>query len=120
MNKCPFCQLLHDPEKTHCNDPHTGALIRRAGPITELPPPGMTKIPPVPLTRIELDVMIAGGICNKPGCKCGGHKPSVRVELLPRCHPDSGVKLSYSCGIVDVICTECGIGVHRIQVAKSL
>lgn len=33
--KCPFCQLLHDPEKSHCNDPRTGALIRRKGPIEE-------------------------------------------------------------------------------------
>lgn len=34
---CPFCHLRHDPEKTHCNDPHTGALIRRAGPVTTTP-----------------------------------------------------------------------------------
>lgn len=33
MTNCPFCHLKHDPEKSHCNDPLTGALIRRAGPI---------------------------------------------------------------------------------------
>lgn len=32
---CPFCQLLHDPEKSNCNDRSTGALIRRAGPIVD-------------------------------------------------------------------------------------
>lgn len=31
--KCPFCNLRHNPEKSHCNDPRTGALIRRRGPI---------------------------------------------------------------------------------------
>lgn len=36
MIKCPFCQLLHDPTRSNCNDPATGALIRRAGPLTDL------------------------------------------------------------------------------------
>lgn len=34
--QCPFCKLLHDPTKTNCNDPQTGEMIRRAGPINPL------------------------------------------------------------------------------------
>lgn len=34
--RCPFCSLLHDPEKSNCNDPKTGALIRRRGPVEAL------------------------------------------------------------------------------------
>lgn len=32
---CQFCHLFHNPEKSNCNDPKTGELIRRRGPITK-------------------------------------------------------------------------------------
>lgn len=38
MTTCQFCQLIHDPEISNCNDPLTGALIRRAGPIAKPKP----------------------------------------------------------------------------------
>lgn len=34
---CQFCNLRHDPEKSNCNDPRTGALIRRRGPVDTKP-----------------------------------------------------------------------------------
>lgn len=53
-NNCPFCHLRHDPEKTHCNDPHTGALIRRAGPITPMPLTHPIKLDLTPYGALDL------------------------------------------------------------------
>lgn len=39
MKTCQFCNMLHNPELSNCNDPHTRALIRRRGPIARLKEP---------------------------------------------------------------------------------
>lgn len=33
--RCQFCGLYHNPEKTHCNNPLTGEITRRAGPVKD-------------------------------------------------------------------------------------
>lgn len=114
MNKCPFCKLVHDPTKTNCNDPKTGALIRRAGPL----PAGVTTTPPQPKTRIQLDIIMAGSKCTDPNCKCGGKDPVKEILVACHCNPSSGlVLLRYSDGVLNVSCPHCGMGIDRFAVA---
>lgn len=77
----------------------------------------MTKTPPKPLTRIDLDIVVAGSKCNDPGCKCGGQDAAKAVSIICREHQSAGVRVEYSKGILTLICSKCGFGVHRIAVA---
>lgn len=72
-----------------------------------------TKIPPRPLTRIELDIVMAGSNCNEPGCKCGGKDASKEISIIK----SAGVRVTYSDGVLNVFCLECRLGVNRIAVA---
>lgn len=77
----------------------------------------MTKTPPPPLTRIELDIIIAGSKCNEPGCKCGGTDTATEIGIVCKKHPQAGVFVRYSKGILTLICVECKYGVNRVAVA---
>lgn len=68
---CPFCQLYHDPEKTHCNDPHTGALIRRAGPVSIHEESAGARKQPVQhdlCVKLECNRLVPAGASTCPHC----------------------------------------------------
>lgn len=70
----------------------------------------------MPLTKIQLDLMIAGG-CDTPGCK---HEDHGTLFLHPRCHPNTKMEISYTVGsgVLVIACLKCHKLIAEIKVSE--
>ena len=67
----------------------------------------------MPMTRERLDLFPCPS-CDKPARDCG--QP---VRPIQACHPNTGLRIEYTEGVLTTFCTTCNAMAFQILVAKT-
>ena len=70
-----------------------------------------------PLTRPELEIMVATG-CQNPGCHHQMHDRGLGWQA--RCHPSAGLEAHYCDGVLALSCLRCHRPISFIAVSEGV